>query len=80
MAGPIKMPFGIKWAQGNIIRWRSRSLTRRGTFKGMTLGFSHLPRSTVPSGPDVGISPHAVNWHSDWPATEAVEFHISFSQ
>jgi len=35
--------------------------------------------STIPSGPDVEISPHAVNQHSDWLATEAVECYIKFS-
>jgi len=29
---------------------------------------------------DVGISPLAVNQRSDWPAAEAVEWHIKFSQ
>jgi len=31
-------------------------------------------------GDDVGISPHIVNYRSDWPAAEAVECHIKFSQ
>jgi len=31
-------------------------------------------------GDDVGIFPHAVDQHSTWPTTEAVECHIKFSQ
>jgi len=45
-------------------------------FEGMTSGFSDMPQSTVPNGADVGISPHAVGQHSDWPAAEAVKSHI----
>jgi len=41
-------------------------------------GFSHTPSSTVSSGSYVGISPHAVDYRSDWPAAEAVECHIEF--
>jgi len=36
-------------------------------------GFSHTPPSTIPSGPDVEISPDAVDQHYDWLAVEAVE-------
>jgi len=32
---------------------------------GIMSGFAHMPLSTVPSGPDVRISPHAVDQHSD---------------
>jgi len=39
---------------------------------GVTSGFSNTPPSTIATGPDVGISPHAV----DWLAAEAVECHI----
>jgi len=44
--------------------------------RGVNSGFSNTPPSTIPSGPDVGISPHAVDQYSDWPAPEAVECHI----
>jgi len=47
---------------------------------GITWRFSHPPPSTVHSGLDVRISPHAVKQCSDWPATEIVECHIKFSQ
>jgi len=62
------------------IRWGSRSPLGRGTFEGMTSVFSHMVLSTIPSGPDIGISLHAVNQHSDWLATEAAECRINFSQ
>jgi len=45
-------------------------------FEGMTSGFSHMPQSTVLNDTDVGISPHAVGQHSDWPTAEAVKSHI----
>jgi len=48
--------------------------------KGMTSGFSHMPPSTIPSGPDVGISLLAVSQHSSWPAAEVVEYHVKFSE
>ena len=41
--------------------------------------WKHTVLSTIPSGPDVRISPHAVNHCSDWPAAQAVECHIKFS-
>ena len=31
-------------------------------------------------GDDVGISPHAVDQRSDWPAAEAVDCHVKFTQ
>jgi len=31
----------------------------------ITSGFSRMPPSTVPSGPDIGISLHAVEQHYD---------------
>ena len=37
----------------------------------MTSGFSCMPLNTLPSGPDVGISPHAVDHCFDWPAVES---------
>jgi len=36
--------------------------------------------STVPSGCDVGVSPHAADQRSDWLAAEAVECHVKFSR
>jgi len=39
--------------------------------KGMALGFSRKLLSAIPVGPDFGISPHAVDQHSDWLTTEA---------
>jgi len=41
----------------------------------MTLGFSRTLLSTVSSGPGIGISPHAVDQHFNWPVTEAAECH-----
>jgi len=60
------------------IRW-VQIPTGRDTFEGMTSGFSHMPPSTVPSGSDIGISPHAVDQCSDWLAAEAVECRVKFS-
>jgi len=48
--------------------------------KGMTSGFSRMSPSTVPSGPNVRISPHAVDHHSNWPAVEAFAYHMTFPQ
>jgi len=50
----------------------------RSTIEGMTLGFFHMLPSTVPSGPDIWISLHAVDQRSDWLVTEAVECDIKF--
>ena len=33
---------------------------------------------SVPGGPDIGISPHAIDHHSNWPAAEAIECHVNF--
>ena len=55
------------------IRWGPDPPWEWALLKGMTLGFSRMPLSTILSGPSVGISPRAVNEHSDLPATEAVE-------
>ena len=56
-------------------------LPREGALERMTSGFSHMPSSTVPSGPDVGISPRAAEHRSNWLAAEAVECrHIKFSK
>jgi len=44
------------------------------------LGCSCILLSIVPSGCGVGISLHAVDQHSNWLASEAIECHIEFSQ
>jgi len=49
-------------------------------FEGYDVEIFPHAASTVPIGPDVGISPHAVDQRSHWLATEAVECHIKFSQ
>jgi len=53
---------------------------RKGHFEGMTSGFSHTLLSTVPSGRDSGISPHAVDQCSSWPAADAVRCYVIFPQ
>jgi len=76
MAELIEMPFGMwTWVspRNYIIDGGSDPPSEWEFLKGMTLGFSRMPPSTILSGPSVGISPRAVNEHSDWPATEAVE-------
>jgi len=52
----------------------------RALLSGKTSEFSRMLLSTIPSGPDAGISPHAVDQHSNWPYSEVVEYHIKFSQ
>jgi len=54
------------------IRWGPDPPQQVALLRGMTPGFSHMPPITVPNGPDVMISPPAVNQRSDWPAAEAV--------
>jgi len=44
----------------------------------MTLGFSCMLPSTVPSGPDIGISPHAVDQRSCWLSAEVWVSHWIF--
>ena len=79
----IEMLFGI-WTQMGLSNyvWNGiQILPREGALlRGMTSGFSRMPPSTVHSGLDVGISPHAIDQHSDWPAAETVECYIKFSQ
>jgi len=60
------------------IKWDPDPPTGRSTFEGDDVGF--FPNAAVHCGLDVGISPHAVDQHSDWPAAETVECHIKFSQ
>jgi len=43
-------------------------------------GFSRMLPSTIPDGPDVGISPYSIDQRFDWLAAEAVECHRKFSQ
>jgi len=79
-AEQIEVPFwcaGLGWAQGTM---GPDAHTGRGIFEGVKLGFSCTAPSTVPSGPHVGISPHAIDQRCDWPAAEAVECYIKFSQ
>ena len=79
MTEPIEMLFALRTWVGPKNSKGSRS-PWNGHFWGVTLGFSHVPPSTVSSDPDIGISPHAADQISDWPATEEVECHIKFSQ
>jgi len=51
----------------------SRSPTERGTFEGDDVGIFQHAAEHRPQCSDVGISPHAINQRSDWPAAEAVE-------
>jgi len=46
----------------------------------MTSGFSYVLPSTIPSGPDIGIFPHSVDEHSDWPAAEAVNVNVNVNR
>ena len=83
MAEPTELPFWMWTRLGpkNYVLDGGLDLPQRGTLlRGMMLGFSCVLPSTVTSGRDVGISPHAVNQHSDWPAAETVECQIKFSQ
>jgi len=80
-AEPIEMPFGMwTWVHPrNYVVDEVQIPNRKGHFWGrMTSGFSHMPQSIVPSVPDVGISPPAVDQLSGWLAAEAVECHIKF--
>ena len=84
----------LKWSRCSLgcgLGWVERTMylrgpeyfqipAREGALLGMKLGFSCTPPSTVPSGHDIGISPRAVDQRSDWPAAQAVECHIEFSQ
>jgi len=74
VAEPFMMPFRMLTQVG------PRNHVLAVIFRGMTSGFSCMLPSTVASGPDVRISPHAVDQHSNWLATEAVECHIKFTQ
>jgi len=51
-----------------------------GTFEGDDFRILQTPLSTILSGPDVGISPHAVDHGSNWLVTETVSGHIKFFQ
>jgi len=39
-----------------------------------------MPLSAVTSGPDIGISPHAVDQYFDWTDAEPVKCHVKFFQ
>ena len=83
LAERIKMPFGILSLMGQrnyVLDGDSNLPTEGALLRGITSRFVRTPPSTISSGPYVGISPPAVDQHSDWPATEAVMFHIKFSQ
>jgi len=56
------------------IRW-GPDLPPEGTvWRGMMSEFSRMPLSTIPSGPDLGISPRVVDHRTDWPAAHAVKY------
>ena len=46
----------------------------RGTFEGMTAGFSRTLNSTILSGPHVEISPHAVDWLAERQSSVMLNF------
>jgi len=46
----------------------------RGTFEGDDVEVSHTPSVTIPSAPDVRISPHGVNQRSDWQLSVTLNF------
>ena len=77
-AEPIEVPLGtwIRVGPRNCVLDGVQIPKGKGTFEGMTSEFSRTPPITVPSR----ISPHAVDQRSDWPAAEAVEYHIKFSK
>jgi len=81
MAEPIEMLYGM-WTQMG-----SRNKVLAGGPDPpmewallMTSGFSHMLPSTIPSGPNVGISPHAVDQRFDWLAAKAVRCHVKCCQ
>jgi len=81
MAEPIEMPFWNVDSGGPkelCNRWGVQ--IGRELLRGMNLGFSRTPPSTVPTGCDIGISLHAVKQRSEWLDTEALKCHIKFSQ
>jgi len=51
----------------------------RATFEGDDVGSFLHATEHVASGPDIGISLHAVDQYSDWLPAEAVKCHIEFS-
>jgi len=83
MAEAIRCHLGRKlgWANELRIRWGVEILPQEGALlRGMIWRFSCMLPSTVPSGPDIKVSPHAVHQHSEWPAADTVKCHIKFSQ
>jgi len=82
-AETIDMPFGMwTWVgpRDYVLDDESRSPNGNRHFWGDDVAIFLHTTSTIPSGPDVGISPHAIDQRSYWLATEAVECHIKFSQ
>ena len=61
-------------------RWGLDATWEEACLRGLMSGLSHMPPSTVPSDPDVGISLYAVDQSSSWLAAEAVQCCIKFSQ
>jgi len=81
-AEPFEMTSGMWTWVGprNYIFIGPRSLYGKGHVRGgWSLDFPTRHQAPFScSGPDVGISLHAVDQRSDWPATEAVECDIKF--
>jgi len=83
MAELIEMLFGLRTRVGpgnHVLDGGTRAAREEVLLRRMTSGFSCSPPNTVPSVPNIGISPHAVDQHSRWPAAVAVECHIKLSQ
>jgi len=75
-AEPIEMHFGmwIKVGTRNCVFEGSRYPMAWGTFEGNDFSiFPKMPLSAILSGPDVGISPHAVDHGSNWLVAEAMD-------
>jgi len=77
-AEPIEMSFkmGTQMGPRNHVLDGGPDPPREGTLLRGDVGIYPMPLS----GPDVGISLHAVNQHSKWPAAKAVGSRIKFSQ
>jgi len=66
-AKPTDMPFGMwTWVgpRNYVLDGSPDPPMGTDTFEGIMSQFSCTLPSTIPSGPDVGISPHAVNQRS----------------
>ena len=75
MAEPIEMPFGcgLRWIKENVLGGGPDPPREGVLFRGMTLGFYHTLLITIPSGSDVGISPHALNQSAAFMYVEALK-------